>query len=112
MRIGPTRDGSSAGRVAVGPRVADLFFDEEADRTLTALEADAARSQLAERVQAVLDALADDPGHAWLRRHRFEIGVWGVVVRGSSEDWIVLWEPHPETDDAVIVQYVGPASFT
>lgn len=91
--------------------MADLFFDEEADRTLTALEADAARSQLAERVQAVLGSLADDPGHARLRRHRFEIGLWGVIVRGSGEDWIVLWEPHPETHDAVIVHYIGPASF-
>lgn len=91
--------------------MADLYFDEEADRALTALEADAARAELADRVGAVLDALASDPGQASLRRHRFQVGVWGVVVRGSGEDWIVLWEPHPELDDDVIVQYVGPASF-
>lgn len=89
----------------------DLYFDEEADRTLTVLEADSTRTELVDRIRAVLDALAADPGQAWLRRHRFQIGLWGVIVRGASEDWIVLWEPHPETDDGVIVQYVGPASF-
>jgi hypothetical protein len=92
--------------------VADLYFDEEADRTLTALDADPTRAQLAERVNEVLDALERDPGSATLRRHRFQIGVWGVVVSGSGDDWIVLWEPHPTLDDAVIIQYIGPASFT
>ncbi len=91
--------------------MADLYFDEDADRALTALEADATRTELAGRVRAALDALASDPRQASLRRHRFQIGVWGVVVRGSGEDWIVRWEPHPERDDDVIVQYVGPASF-
>ena len=91
--------------------MADVYFDEEADRALTALEADAARAELADRVSAVLDALASDPDQVSLRRHRFQIGVWGVVVRGSGEDWIVLWEPHPGRDGDVIVQYVGPASF-
>lgn len=91
--------------------MADLYFDEEADRACSALEADPARAELARRVQTVLDALADDPGQAALRRHRFQLGLWGVVVGGSSEDWIVLWEPHPEIDGAVVVQYAGPASF-
>jgi hypothetical protein len=96
---------------AVVARVTELYFDEEADRALTALESDAARVELADRVHAVLGALASDPGQAELRRHRFQVGVWGVVVRGSGEDWIVLWEPHPDSDGDVVVQYVGPASF-
>ena len=106
-----TRDVSCVESVAGAQRVADLYFDVEADRALAVLEADVARSQLAERIRVVLDALADYPRQAWLRRHRFQIGLWGVSARGSAEDWIVLWEPYSETDDAVIVQYIGPASF-
>lgn len=94
--------------------MADRFFDEDADRAPTELESDAARVELADRVHSLLDALTSDPGRAELRRHRFQIGVWGVVVRGSGEAWIVLWEPHPDGDGdgdvVVVVQYVGPAS--
>lgn len=91
--------------------MADVYFDEDADRTLTTLENDPARAELAGRVQAVLDGLEEDPTRAELRRHRFQIGLWGVTVNGSGEAWIVLWEPHPDKDEAVVVHYVGPASF-
>lgn len=90
----------------------ELWLDPDVDALLTELGSDPTRAALLARLDDVLDSLADDPGRAELRRHRFQIGVWGVVVRADDEEWVVLWEPHPSIDDAVIVQYVGPASFT
>lgn len=91
--------------------MAELLFDPDADRALTALERDTRRAQLAAAVEAVLAALDEDPGQAWLRRHRFDIGLWCVVVAGDGEEWAILWEPAGEGADDVIVHYVGPASF-
>ena len=90
----------------------ELWFSPSADRALDELERAATRSKLRDRVDAVLDALELDPGRAELRRHRFLIGLWGVIVAGDGEEWIVLWEPHPSIDDAVTIHYIGPASFT
>jgi hypothetical protein len=89
----------------------DLYFDSQADATLTALETNDSLRDLADRLDEVLDLLARDPDGARARRRRFQIGLWGVPVSGSGEDWIVLWEPHPHKDDALIVHYIGPASF-
>jgi len=90
----------------------ELWLDPAADRILDALAADATRRRLAERIEAVLDALERDPGRAELRRHRFMIGLWGVVVAADGDEWVVLWESHPTIDDAIIIHYVGPASFS
>lgn len=89
----------------------ELWFDTHADRALDELDQDPARRRLSERVAATLDALELDAGRAELRRHRFVSGLWGIVVHGDDETWVVLWEPHPTNDDAVVIQYVGPASF-
>jgi len=89
----------------------ELWFDASADRALRSLDRDPSRRALAARIDEVLDALERDPGRAELRRHRFMIGLWGVIVGADGEQWIVLWEPHPTTDDAIAVQYIGPASF-
>ena len=91
--------------------MADLYFDPEADRTLTATEADDSRVDLATRLNEVLLLLEKDPHDPRVRRRRFQIGLWGIPVSGSGEDWIILWEPHPVDEDAVIVHYIGPASF-
>ncbi|MFM8861861.1 MAG: hypothetical protein ACKOIA_05300 [Acidimicrobiia bacterium] len=89
----------------------ELWFDHEAERALRSLERDRARGALARRLDDVLDLLERDPGSVELRRHRFVTGLWGVVVGSDDENWIVLWEPHPTIADAIVVQYVGPASF-
>lgn len=91
--------------------MSELWFDEEADAALTSLEANDSRSALLGRVSAVLDQLEADPSDPSVRRHRFqEVGLWCVVIP-ADEQWVVLWEMHPDRDDVVIVQYLGPASF-
>jgi hypothetical protein len=89
----------------------DLYFDSQADATLTALERNDSMRVLAELLDEALDLLAREPDGARVRRRRFQIGLWGIPVSGSGEDWIILWEPHPHKDEAVIVHYIGPASF-
>jgi hypothetical protein len=92
--------------------VSDLYFDAEADAALTALERDATRARLSANVAEVLAALEQDPAQAWLRRRRFQIGLWCVVVAGDDEEWAVLWEQHPTRANAVVIQYIGAATFT
>ena len=56
--------------------------------------------------------IAGDPGHASVRRHRFQsVDAWVVTVRGEEEDWAILWRPHETEPDVMLVAYVGPASF-
>ena len=41
-----------------------------------------------------------------VRRRRYQrVGVWGVPVHGSGEDWLVLWS---EQDHGPLVHYIGP----
>lgn len=98
--------------------MADLYFDEVADRTLTQLEAssecDVRDRALLERLNAVFDQLAADPGDASVRARRFQSGLWVVTVPGrvvGEDDWAVVWEPHVELPDDVMIHYVGSASF-
>ena len=90
----------------------ELWFDPAADRVLAELASDDARRVLADRVDAVLDAIESEPGRFDLRRHRLMIGLWGVTVSAQGHDWIVLWEQHPSIAGAIVIHYVGPASFT
>jgi len=89
----------------------ELWFGPAADRALDELAADGSRRRLFERVNALLDDLEHDSNQLHLRRHRFQIGMWGVIVASGADEWIVLWEPHPDIDDAIIIQYVGPSAF-
>ena len=83
----------------------DLRFNVEADRQLTTLQADPARSHLYDRINDVLDAIEDDPGSPEVRRRRYTSPpVWGVPVSGSGEEWLVLWS---ETDAGPVVHYLG-----
>ncbi len=89
----------------------ELWFAAPADRLLYELEADEMRRRLFDRIDAVLSDLELDSNQLYLRRHRFQIGMWGVIVASGADEWIVLWEPHPDIDDAIIIQYVGPSAF-
>lgn len=95
--------------------MAELYFDEVADRTLTRLEAsaDSQDRALLHRINDVLDQLAADPGDASARRRRFQSGLWLVTVSGRAceDDWALLWEPHIELPEDVMIHYIGSASF-
>lgn len=95
--------------------MAELHFDEVADQTLTRLEASADRQDraLLHRINRALDQLAADPGDASVRGRRFQSGLWLVAVEGRAgeDDWALLWEPHVELPDDVMIQYIGSASF-
>jgi hypothetical protein len=95
--------------------VAELYFDEVADQTLAQLESstDPLDRGLLARLSAVFDQLAMDPGDASVRARRFQSGLWLVTVagRGGEDDWAVLWEPHVELPNDVMIHYVGSASF-
>lgn len=86
---------------------AEICFSADADTALAALEADPAQEKLVARINASLDRLSEDPGDASVRRRRFQNGLWLVMMW----DRVILWEPHPEKTDAVIVHYIGPDSF-
>ena len=90
----------------------EVWLDPDVREILRAIEADAARRVLANRINDVLDRLETNPGDASLRRHRFhQRALWCVLVVAQGEDWAVLWETHPTQADDVIVRYLGPASF-
>lgn len=88
-----------------------LWFDSEADEALTRLEADPSRRRLLARVRVVLDLLEAEPGNETLRRIRFSTQLWCVTVVAGDDVLVVLWEPHPNEANDVVVQYIGPASF-
>jgi hypothetical protein len=95
--------------------VGELWFDAVADETLRRLEqsSDPQTEALLSRIDTVFDQLAADPGDASVRRRRFQSGLWLVTLAGreGEADWAVLWEPHIERSDDVMIHYVGPASF-
>jgi hypothetical protein len=67
----------------------ELWFAASADRLLYELEADETRRRLFDRINEILSELERDSKQPHLRRHR----------------------PHPDIDDAIIIQYVGPSAF-
>jgi hypothetical protein len=95
--------------------VAELWFDEVADQTLTRLEAsaDSQDRALLQRINDVLDQLARDSGDASVRRRRFQSGLWLIVLPGRAreDDWALLWEPHAAAPEDVMIHYIGSASF-
>ena len=66
--------------------------------------------QCAERVDALLDVLAEDSGDRRMRRRELRsppapLPFWGFVVRGQDEDYLVLWQQRDP--DTVVVRYLG-----
>ncbi len=90
--------------------MADLWFDPDANKAVARPESEG--SLLGRRVVEVLDWLEADPSDPRVRRIRFHHpALWCVTVVAGEEEWAVLWEPHDTEPDAVVVRYVGPASF-
>jgi hypothetical protein len=93
--------------------MADLVFDEEADRELSELENEPSNVALVRALQErVFRVLANDPTDPSLRRRRFSKassglpGLWAVTIWVGNEEISVLWdgEDLPET---VLIRYIG-----
>lgn len=93
----------------------ELWFDAEADATFDALERDPRRRRLLAAINSVLEKLLHDPTDAAVRPRLFtntEPPLWCVQLFADDEEWVVLWNPHPQLADAVVVQYLGPGRGT
>jgi len=70
----------------------------------------------AQRIEALLDVLEDDPGDSRVRRRSIRAStspaeqgpVWGFTVRGRDTDYLVLWRA---AADGVEVLYIGGDVF-
>ncbi len=70
----------------------------------------------AQRLEALLDVLEDDPGDSRVRRRSIRAStspaeqwpVWGFTVRGRDTDYLVLWRA---AADGVEVLYIGGDVF-
>jgi hypothetical protein len=92
--------------------VVELWADPEVRTTLARLRGDPTREAVVAAVNRVCMQLATDPGDADVRRVRFQVpGLWCVPIRTSDEEWVLLWEPHPDVTNAVAIRYLGPASL-
>lgn len=66
---------------------------------------------MAAAVLAALRRIAENPGDAVVRRHRYQaVDAWGVMASGDGEDWVILSQLHPSEPDVILVPYVGPAA--
>ncbi len=66
-------------------------------------------------VERVLDILEADPTNRLVRpkslRTKTGYAIWKVPIRESLEDWSLLWIADPEDTNAVLILYLGPASY-
>lgn len=97
--------------------MAEIYFEIEAQDRYDALVGDPLRSQLAEAVDRMLDLLERDPGDSLLRRRSLLLQqsrttLWKVEIRGSGDEWSLLWMPHPKLSEDVLVVYLGPVQYT
>ncbi len=89
-----------------------LFFDPDADHVLAQLESDASSGVLLQRVNEALDWQEADSSDPRVRRMRFrQPALWCVTIVAGEDEWAILWEPLHGENDAVVVRYLGPASF-
>lgn len=94
------------------------IYDPGAREGLALLEGDPSRQVLADRMNATLDSLENDPTSSAVRPRRFtDPPVWCITVSGATEDWWILWREHehpsgPDHPDNGIphVIYIGPAA--
>ena len=80
--------------------MADLGLSGEAVEAYEALERDQSRWPTLDKVEATLEAIADDPGSRDNRLRRFQDPpCFAVPVATPEGDWIVLWRPVTEHDE-------------
>ena len=92
--------------------MAELWADPVPRNALLELRHDESRRALLSAVLRVLAQLRADPADASVRLIRFHTPpLWCVPIRSSEDEWVLLWEPHPERTGAVAIRYLGPASF-
>jgi hypothetical protein len=84
-------------------------YADEAWNSIQALFDSETRSALADRVDEILDLLDAGGTDARARRHRtLSLNRWTVPVRGSGEDWLIIWHPDSQTAEPYVI-YAGPA---
>lgn len=73
--------------------MADVNFSPSAAQAIQRVYDDPAQSRTADRLEALLALLAQDPGDRSLRRRRTDLPVklWIVPVPGS--EFVFMWEP-------------------
>lgn len=85
--------------------MAQVAFTADADAALTSLENDPTRAHLLGRVMDTLRLIGEDPKPAQVRQRRYQqLDVWGVSVKTSDDDYLVLWS---DSTGETIVHYLG-----
>ena len=66
-------------------------------------------------VERILDILEEDPSNRLVRtkslRTTTGYTIWKIPIRERFEDWSLLWIEDPEDANAVLILYLGPASY-
>lgn len=66
-------------------------------------------------VERILDLLQKDPSDRSLRikslRTKTGYTIWKVPIRESLDNWSLLWIADPADANAVLIVYLGPASY-
>jgi hypothetical protein len=79
--------------------MADLGLSDEALETYEGLERDQSRWPTLDKVEEVLQAIADAPGDRDARLRRFQDPpCFAVPVATPEGEWVVLWRPVAEHD--------------
>ena len=89
--------------------MATVEFDPQPSQAYAALEK-AGAEKLLDAIDDAIDALEAEPGSATGRRF-FGGGLWGIPVRDRTDDWLIIWEREPTSDDLIIIRYLGTDPF-
>ena len=86
-----------------------IKYDPPAAEAVRTLMDEAGRAQLSDRVLNALRLLDKHPGDARCRRRSYApLGqIWGIPVRGATDDWLILWE-WDSGENLARVRYIGP----
>jgi hypothetical protein len=90
--------------------IATVEFDPQPLQAYSSLDK-AGSAALLDAVDDAIDALEAAPGAATVRRRSFGDGLWGIPVRDRTEDWLIIWEYDPDTDNVIVIRYLGADPF-